>query len=657
MTASCPGERRCRNSLSIPASRRNPCRCKSKSDFFPNRPGNFIARRGPILFGNDCLYNMKPNFLARIMTRHFFLAPLLAAILLAGCAVAPPTPSWDEVLTLPPDQAWSLTGNWPETERPARQLELLDHWARQQQWEEILIRLPEIDADALDSLQRTRVRLIEAESLLHSGEELAALTTLSSLPDDDATLALRVRVYEQLDDPENALRIRLQIVSLPGDPTERDAQYRQAWGDFHALPGSRLEHWRNRTGDETWRGWLDLALITRTDGRPHSTPQQALEEWQRLYRLHPAWRWLPSISESLAQLHPALRKLAVLIPISGDFSNIGRAIRAGIEASMRQHPGDAPNLHIYDTGDSEKRPSELYQQAIAEGADRIIGPFDKMAVAQLARTGSLPIDTISLNYLDDYVEVPENLYQFGLLPEDEAIQAAMRALQDGRRSAIVFAPANTWGQRLDQAFTQRFEEGGGVVRGHGFYFANASDHAAKIKDILKLSEGERRKQMLEETLNQEVTYRPARRQDIDMVFLASSPRNARLFKPQLDFYYAGDLPLYATSHIYTGIPSPLQDRDLEGVMFCDIPLVLDDRLREKLGTAQVARQLPRFAALGADAYLLATSLNYLNTYPNTSLEGWTGKLSLHEQRRVFRTLEWARFQDGRALPTPTIGHP
>ena len=39
-----------------------------------------------------------------------FLPILLTAVWLAGCAVAPPpdeAPSWDEVLALPPDQAWN----------------------------------------------------------------------------------------------------------------------------------------------------------------------------------------------------------------------------------------------------------------------------------------------------------------------------------------------------------------------------------------------------------------------------------------------------------------------------------------------------------------------------------------------------------------------
>ena len=153
-------------------------------------------------------------------------------------------------------------------------------------------------------------------------------------------------------------------------------------------------------------------------------------------------------------------------------------------------------------------------------------------------------------------------------------------------------------------------------------------------------------------LGREVISRPTRRQDVDMVFLASSPRNARLFKPQLDFYYAGDLPLYATSHIYAGVPSPLQDQDLEGVLFCDIPLLLDERMEATLDADAAGQKYPRFLALGADAWLLAMNLEYLERYPEATLAGWTGGLSLRQQRQIFRTLTWARFQRGDIVLAP-----
>ena len=41
------------------------------------------------------------------------------------------------------------------------------------------------------------------------------------------------------------------------------------------------------------------------------------------------------------------------------------------------------------------------------------------------------------------------------------------------------------------------------------------------------------------------------------------------------FQYAGDLPVYATSHLYTGTNNPTQDQDLNGIRFCETPWLLN----------------------------------------------------------------------------------
>ena len=579
------------------------------------------------------------------------LLPLLAAALLAACGPAPPdappAAGWEELRELPPDEAWAGIDRHAPERRAGLRLDLLEEWARRARWDALAARLPELDALELGPPEADRRQRLRARLLLHRGEAAAALAALAGLPDGDETLALRADAYERLGDARGALRVRL----ARADPAS-DAG-RTAWERLLATPSARLQEWRDEAADEeAWRGWLDLALLSRPGTRPLVTPEETLREWELHYGAgHPARAWLPAALRTLRALHPRVRRLAALLPVSGDYAPIGKALRAGIEARMRaQPPGEAPELRIYDTGDPERGADELYRQAVAEGAERVLGPFRKEAVARLARADGPFAPTVSLNYLRADAGAPEPLVQFGLLPEDEALQAAERALADGRRAAAVFAPANDWGRRLDRAFTARFEAGGGAVRARAFYFPASSDYAATIKDALRLSAGERRRQAVEEALGREVVAQPARRRDLDMVFLAGTPRSARLFKPQLDFYRADDLPVYATSHVYAGVPSPLQDQDLDGIRFCDIPLVLDGRLAAERDRSPRARRLPRFAALGADAYLLAMNLDYLRLRPGARLEGWTGALSLRDGGRVFRALPWAQFRQGRAVP-------
>ncbi len=60
-----------------------------------------------------------------------------------------------------------------------------------------------------------------------------------------------------------------------------------------------------------------------------------------------------------------------------------------------------------------------------------------------------------------------------------------------------------------------------------------------------------------------------------LIFMLATPRQARLINPQLSFYRASRLPVYATSQVYTGYPDSSLDTDLNNVAFCDMPWILD----------------------------------------------------------------------------------
>src|SRR5690606_9293458 len=135
---------------------------------------------------------------------------------------------------------------------------------------------------------------------------------------------------------------------------------------------------------------------------------------------------------------------------------------------------------------------------------------------------------------------PENLFQYGLNPEDEARQAAEHASIEGYRHALVLAPLNELGDRLDRAFSERFEELGGMALSSEFYTPGASDFAGPITRGVGLDDSRGRHRQLQGVVGTALEFEPRRRQDLDMVFMVGSPREARLLTPQLRFHRAGD---------------------------------------------------------------------------------------------------------------------
>ena len=152
----------------------------------------------------------------------------------------------------------------------------------------------------------------------------------------------------------------------------------------------------------------------------------------------------------------------------------------------------------------------------------------------------------------------------------------------------------------------------------------------------------------------EITHRD----DVDAVFLLAQPQVARQIVPLLKFY-AGDVPIYTISTIYSGNPNTVLDQDLNGVFFCDLHWVIKNPFNLSPRLQAIRNQImtlwpdfagyTKFYALGIDAYLIAMSLNKLAHSPETTLDGATGELHLDRFNHIYRTLDWTQMQQGSPL--------
>lgn len=373
-----------------------------------------------------------------------------------------------------------------------------------------------------------------------------------------------------------------------------------------------------------------------------------------------ATRTIPALGANTTAWEPAgstaqPQQIALLLPLSGPNAPYANAIRNGFFTAyyhQKNETGNAPTIRVFDTAGADIK--TVYQSAMAQGADFIVGPLDKADVLTLATDVQSSIPILALNTIPSSVTVKNNaLYEFGLSPTDEAQQAALKAWQDQHRNVIILAPNSTWGQRLVNAFSAEWKQlGGNIIATQ--YYGDMASLSKNIANVLHIDAGLQDERALKNMFHENMRYIPARRQDFDSIFLVSSPTMARQIRPLLQFYFVNDIPIYATSEIYSAENNTTPD--LDGIQFCDIPWTLaPTRLPSTTQTIQQRIQTlwpdtftryAKFYALGVDAFSLTGQLAQLQTYPQAGMPAATGTLYVTPQHYVYRQLMWAKIQNG-----------
>lgn len=395
-------------------------------------------------------------------------------------------------------------------------------------------------------------------------------------------------------------------------------------------------------------GWLlilAIAIILTSCGR--GTPPPAGASW-------------PDFSLPMGSSIPAQTqsKIVLLIPMHGKLAATGTAIRNGFLAAYyydKSQTGPTPKVQVIDSSQGDI--TTLYQQAVDQGASLVVGPLLKNNVAAIANLHNLPVPTLALNTLDNLTYSIPNFYQFGLSPIDETIQIAQGAYEQGHRNALVIAPQGNWGQTISTSFINQWQQLGGKVVGTLAYGSQKS-LASDIQDLLKINQSDQRADELKGVLHENLRFIPRHREDADMIFLVALPAQARSIRPMLKFYYAGDLPVYSISAIYSGTPDPNRDHDLNGIEFCDMPWVLYgdhqlttrlEQIRQRITTLwpKSFNNYPKLYGLGIDAYMLTSDLHELVSNPSTGVPGATGMLYIRGYGHIFRQCAFAKFVNGK----------
>jgi len=520
----------------------------------------------------------------------------------------------------------------------------------------------------------TRKRLADARAAVERRQGVRALRLLplitSETPDDVRAriLAIRADAYGVSGQPVRAFHARLARTQYLETDEARRANDDAIWALLQSVPADRLGELAKRDDvSDRVRGWAELAQAVRRSRLGERGIKSALADWRSSYPNHPAQALSRDLEDRVLEQFKYPEKVALLLPLTGELGEPAKAIRDGLLAAYYDQPDyvTRPRVAIYDTGDEGATVKAAYDRAVDEGAGFVVGPLAKDGVRALAARDALEVPVLTLNYTGSSTSAegrPSALYQFGLLPEDEARQAAEAATQNGHFNALALTPSGDWGRRMHEAFHGRFDELGGQTLEHARYNARATDYGRPIRRLLNLDASSGRNRRLESTIDRDVVFEPRRRQDVEVIFAPSMAKQARLIKPQLEFHRAADIPVYATSHAFTGAPDRGADFDVNGLNFTETPWVIEglahlgrgDGLHARVARAWPQRheRMPRLYALGIDAFSLLPHLGRLGDDETAGLAGRTGRLTLDSDNEVHRQLQWARFVQGVPIAVP-----
>jgi outer membrane PBP1 activator LpoA protein len=475
--------------------------------------------------------------------------------------------------------------------------------------------------------------------------------------------ALRADAWIQKQDPARAVELMTQRETWVDDRRGIEQNRTRLWQGLLVSSPTVLRNAAGITTDPLVRGWLTIGSLAASTGQQGVGWSNGLVRWRAQHPQHPALTILGDfeLPENLLLDYP--RRIALLLPLSGNAASVGEAVQNGfLGAYFATASGldDRQSVRIYDVNAEGGAPS-AYATAVADGAEFVVGPLLKQNVAALANDILVPVPVLTLNYLPDDTLPPPGLYQFALSPEDEAIAAANRALQDGYTRAVALVPANDWGRRLLTSFATEFEGLGGALLDYRNYAPEKQDFSDEIESLMGLAGSVQRYRRLRANLSGALQFDPRRRQDAEFIFLATPAAAGRLLKAQLKFHYSGDLPVYSTSAV--NALDGRSNADLNGIMFADTPWVVDPQpwieslppLFNDYWPEQ--RRLARLHAMGYDAYNLIASLYAARGGSMVEIDGATGELFLDAGGRVHRRLAWAQFQRGEVIPLPPVEEP
>ena len=450
-------------------------------------------------------------------------------------------------------------------------------------------------------------------------------------------LRIKASAYRQLGMTIAALRFDAERLRyLEAD--QLNAETRRILGELEQLPDRILLDLS--IGTDLLAG-LAHALQLKTTS---TTDEDAISQWLRKYRAHPLLNARLTDYEFLTEAAlPDDFKVTVLLPLSGDWANAGRAIRDGIlfEYQQRQTTVGVALTVI----DSESlTPEQLIATGQSTDTEFVIGPLQKDKIAILLeskpRMPLLLLNRVQTNAL--LLKSPT--YSLSLAVEDDAestINQIAREVDQAR--VVVFHSDSPLGVRSAEAIRQQLTVVGGSHAGQ--FILDDKKPETAITQAFGVTDSENRRRELSKTLALRLEHTPRIRQDMSAVVVHTDPKKAQRIRPLLDFYYLDQTPVYLIGAYRDDLPDIVEDLKNTRVMVT--PWDLGTPAKQALASRPLAQGVfGSLVGVGIDAMSMAVQLGFGGS---TSIQGETGFLTLSADSMIHRQLSTIHISSTEAI--------
>lgn len=429
---------------------------------------------------------------------------------------------------------------------------------------------------------------------------------------------------------------------------------RQIWLHIQQVPNSTLQQFNSEFGQLAGQ-WTQLVkLIQLHLGKP-KVLQQQLSNWLSEFQKSEPTQWLPETILALSQRDVVeMQNIALLLPFSGNLAKQSNAIKIGFLSNLVLYP--TTNVFFLDTETLSLQ--QIEQQLQDKQIDFIVGPLLKNRIDEYSKSDVIQqIPRLYLNRLDESLSAKEeDGYYFSLAPEDEIEQAVEYFIEKKYEFPAIIYANNSWGNRLSEQFNNQWKmQVNRDVESNSF--SSRSKLGDAVKDLLDVSNSEARINQMESLFGRNLKSEKRSRNDIDAIYIIADSQETRLLKPFFDVNLStfGDpLPIYASSRSYVVGETKEQKKDLNGLIFTEMPWLINNNSNVQATAIYNAvelnnTQLKKLFAFGYDAADLLPKLQHLAILPNMKVTGLSGQLQLNGNHQIKRTLSWTQYRQGRVV--------